>query len=147
MPLTDPASDLLARAGERLVDLFPIDQAIPERLKILRARVAIVDVIGVLPHVAAEDRRRAHGVDVAQRIGHGDGSPGRRVVYDWGEEINGGDQCAVRGKQKDRGVVFGGGVDQDPGVGDVGQKAQDLLARGFRPSSITASIGIKRCTA
>ena len=51
-------SDLAAaaRAREALVDLFPIDQAVPERLEILRPRVAVVDVIRVLPHVAAKDR-------------------------------------------------------------------------------------------
>src|SRR4029078_1171540 len=44
-------------AGERLVDLFPIDQVVPERLEILRTGIAVVDVIGVLPHIAAKDRR------------------------------------------------------------------------------------------
>ena len=33
-------------------------------------------------------------------------------------------------KRKDRGVVPGGGVDQDPGVPDCGQMAQDLRQIG-----------------
>src|SRR5204862_131413 len=37
--------------------MLPIDQTIPERLKVFRTGVAIIDVIRMLPHVAAEDRR------------------------------------------------------------------------------------------
>src|SRR6185503_6347974 len=39
-----------------LLDVLPVDQAVPERLEVFRPRVAVVDVIGVLPYVAAEDR-------------------------------------------------------------------------------------------
>src|SRR5687767_9174477 len=55
------ASPLTAAAGARetLVDLFPIDQVVPESLEILRPGVAVVDVVRVLPHIAAKDRREA----------------------------------------------------------------------------------------
>src|SRR5262249_48100045 len=42
-----------------LGDVIPIDEMIDERLEVVGPPVAIVDVVGVLPHVAAEDRRRA----------------------------------------------------------------------------------------
>src|SRR3982751_5737166 len=51
----DGTSDL----AEQLVDIVPVDQVIAERLQIVGTAVAIVDVVGVLPDVAAEDRRRA----------------------------------------------------------------------------------------
>src|SRR5580700_2738159 len=45
-------------------DVVPVDETLEERLEIIGAPVAIVDVIGVLPHVAAEDGRGA----VHQRV-------------------------------------------------------------------------------
>jgi hypothetical protein len=44
---------LLSGVSELLVDEFPIHQ-VPEGLEVIRARVAIVDVVGMFPHVAAE---------------------------------------------------------------------------------------------
>src|SRR5580692_8798486 len=44
---------------EQLVDIVPVDEIFEERLQVIRTAVAIVDVIGVLPDVAAEDRGRA----------------------------------------------------------------------------------------
>src|ERR1700760_1815793 len=52
------------RLAVHLVDIFPVDQVLDERLQIVRTTVAIVDVVGMLPDVAAEDRERA----VHQRI-------------------------------------------------------------------------------
>src|SRR5712671_1407533 len=52
-------SGLLHRRVEHLGHVFPIDQMVHEGLEIVRAAVAIVDVVGVLPHVAAEDRLAA----------------------------------------------------------------------------------------
>src|SRR6266404_2515585 len=49
--------------AEQLVDIVPVHEMIDKRLQIIRTAVAIVDVVGMLPDVAAEDRRRA----VAQR--------------------------------------------------------------------------------
>src|SRR6267154_174036 len=43
------------RAVEHLRDVAPIDEMIDERLEIVRPPVAIVDVVGVLPDVAAEN--------------------------------------------------------------------------------------------
>ena len=50
------AATALLRCLEHFGDVFPIDQIIDERLEVVRAPVAVVDVIGVLPDVAAEDR-------------------------------------------------------------------------------------------
>src|SRR5690349_1820627 len=43
--------------GEQLVDILPVHQMIDKRLQIVRTSIAVVDVIGMLPHVDAEDRR------------------------------------------------------------------------------------------
>src|SRR5215213_6542079 len=48
-----------ADLAEHLVDVFPVDQIFAERLQIVGTAVAIIDVVGVLPDVAAEDRRGA----------------------------------------------------------------------------------------
>src|SRR5271156_5286840 len=61
-----PASDsfifLAPRLFQILVREFPVDD-VPPCLDVLRARVAIVDVVRVLPHVAGKDR----GLAVADR--------------------------------------------------------------------------------
>src|SRR5258705_4666459 len=44
---------------EQLVDILPVHQMIDKRLQIIRAAIAIIDVIGMLPDVDAEDRRGA----------------------------------------------------------------------------------------
>src|ERR1700730_4327154 len=41
---------------EKLRDVFPIDEVIEERLEVVGTSVAVVDVVGVLPNVATEDR-------------------------------------------------------------------------------------------
>src|SRR6476646_3482270 len=41
---------------EQLVDIVPVHQMIDPRLQIVRAAIAIVDVVGVLPDVDAENR-------------------------------------------------------------------------------------------
>src|SRR5579859_2377511 len=46
------------RLAEHLVDMFPVDEMLEERLQVIRTAVAVIDVIGVLPDVAAEDRGR-----------------------------------------------------------------------------------------
>src|SRR5215468_12171423 len=46
----------LASLAEHLVDVVPVDEILDERLDIVRTAVAVVDVVGVLPDVAAEDR-------------------------------------------------------------------------------------------
>src|SRR5712675_857156 len=44
---------------EQLVDILPVNEMIDEGFQIVRTAVAIVDVVGVFPDVAAEDRDRA----------------------------------------------------------------------------------------
>src|SRR5579859_4101652 len=46
------------RLAEHLVDMFPVDEMLEERLQVIRTAVAVIDVIGVLPDVAAEERGR-----------------------------------------------------------------------------------------
>src|SRR6202163_4448506 len=55
---------LFRRRFVHLGDVVPVDETLEERLEVIGAPVAIVDVIGMLPHVAAEDGRSA----VHQRI-------------------------------------------------------------------------------
>src|SRR4051794_27651665 len=42
-----------------LEDMVPIDETVDEGFEIFRPGVAVVDVIGVLPDIDAQDRRRA----------------------------------------------------------------------------------------
>src|SRR5216683_1666593 len=46
----------LARRCKELLDIVPVHHVVEERLEVVGAPVAVVDVIGVLPHVAAKDR-------------------------------------------------------------------------------------------
>src|SRR5579862_685912 len=55
---------LLRRRREHFLDVLPVHQAFEESLEIVGPAIAVVDVVGVLPHVAAEDRRAA----VYQRV-------------------------------------------------------------------------------
>src|SRR5690606_18254512 len=50
---------LLRRRLVHLQDVVPVDEAVDERLEVLWTGVAVIDVVGVLPDVDAEDRRRA----------------------------------------------------------------------------------------
>ena len=65
-----------------LSHIFPVHQIIDKRFQIFRTRIAIVDVVGVLPHVAGQqrglaclgDRRagigRRHALEAAVRVLH-----------------------------------------------------------------------------
>src|SRR6516165_10916152 len=55
-----------SRSGlrEQLVHVVPVHQMIDKRLQVVRAAIAIIDVIGMLPDVDAEDGRCA----VDQRV-------------------------------------------------------------------------------
>src|SRR5665647_3811884 len=55
---------LLVGGEEQLFYVFPIHQVLEKSLEIIGPSVAIVDVIGVFPHIAAQNRRAA----VHQRI-------------------------------------------------------------------------------
>src|SRR3981081_760076 len=61
--LLPPFNSLALASGsglrEQLVDIFPVDEIIDERLQILWTAVGIIDVVGMLPDVDAEDRGRA----------------------------------------------------------------------------------------
>src|SRR5438876_10458865 len=59
LALCAPRDDGASHLAEQLVDIFPVDQVIAERLQIVRTAVTVVAVVGVLPDVAAEDRRGA----------------------------------------------------------------------------------------
>src|ERR1019366_9813936 len=49
----------LGRGYEHFLDVFPIHQVIEEGFDVIGPSVAIVDVIGVFPNIAAENRRSA----------------------------------------------------------------------------------------
>src|SRR5689334_7900910 len=53
------AIGLLGRRCEHFFYVLPVHEVIQERLEIVGPPIAVVDVIGVLPYVAAEDRRRS----------------------------------------------------------------------------------------
>src|SRR5690606_13615525 len=50
----------------------PVDQ-VPERLDVLRTQVAVVDVVGVFPYVAGQQRSVAVGQRAARADGAGQG--------------------------------------------------------------------------
>src|SRR5580692_9856405 len=54
-----PRRRLFRRRFVHLGDVVPVDETLEERLEVIGAPVAIVDVVGVLPDVAAEDRGAA----------------------------------------------------------------------------------------
>src|SRR6202048_3904781 len=49
-------TELASGFREQLVDILPVHQMIDKRLQIIRTAIAIIDVVGVLPDVDAEDR-------------------------------------------------------------------------------------------
>ena len=77
-----------------------------------------------------EQRRRTHGVEIAQRIGSGDPTPGLGIVNDRGEKVHRGDQGAVRAQTIDRRIVPSGGVDEDVGVFTRRQMREHLCQLG-----------------
>src|SRR6476620_1389827 len=52
-------SALLRRECEHLLDVIPVDQIVEPGLEVFWPEIAIVDVIRVLPHVAAKQRPAA----------------------------------------------------------------------------------------
>ena len=56
--------------------------------------------------------------------------PRGRIVDDGREEVDRHHEGAIIGNPIDRGVVFGGGVVQDVGIGDPGDVAQHLRQLG-----------------
>ena len=58
-PAMTPASTILMLLGRALIKLghiFPVDEIFDESLQVIGTSVAIVDVIGMLPDIDAEDR-------------------------------------------------------------------------------------------
>src|SRR6476646_9234782 len=51
------ALGLLGCRNEHFFDVLPVHQVIEERLEIVGPPIAIIDIIGMLPHVAAENWR------------------------------------------------------------------------------------------
>src|ERR1700758_1263594 len=67
------AARLFHRRVIHLGDVLPIDHMVHESLEVVRPPVAVIDVVGVLPHVAAEDRLAAVHQRVLAVGGLGDG--------------------------------------------------------------------------
>ncbi len=61
-PLVEAA--LTLQRFVQLEDVIPVDEIVDEGFQVFRTRVAIVDVIGMLPHIDAEDR----GCAVDERV-------------------------------------------------------------------------------
>jgi hypothetical protein len=83
-------------------------------------------VSGPADEIESEQRRRTHGIDITQRVGNGDRAPVARVIHDRRKKVYRRHQRPLGRQLKDRGVVTGGGVDQDSRVPNTGQMAQDL---------------------
>ena len=87
--------------------------------------------------VQRKQRRSTHGVDVAQRIGAGDGAPGKGVVDDGREEVGCGHQGAIVGYAKYGGIVSRCSLNEDARVLDHWQVTQNL--RQFGSAELTRS--------
>jgi len=73
------------------------------------------------------DGAAAHGVDVAQRVGGGNGAEGVRIVDDGGEEIHRLHQGTLRRQLVHAGIVGGVKPDQHVFIGPAGHGGQDLV--------------------
>ena len=88
-------------------------QRVAEQLEHLR-------VAGPPHEIQGKERRRAHGIDVAKRVGGGDGTKRVRVIDDRCEEIHAGHDRAIVRQPKDRGIITRGRTHQDTTI--VGQR-------------------------
>lgn len=99
------------------------------------------DVGGDADDVHGGDGASAHGVDVGEGIGGGDLAVEIGVVHDGGEKIEGLDEGALVIEAIDGGVVGGGGTDEEIGVVDLGEAAQNLREFGLADFGGSSSAG------
>src|SRR5205807_9032280 len=74
-----PNPVLLAR-GKPLLDLVPVDR-VPPRVDVIRAAVLVLEIVGVLPHVEADDRELAFHQRAVLVGGRDDVDLARLVLY------------------------------------------------------------------
>jgi hypothetical protein len=72
-----------------------------------------------------------HRIDIAQRIGDGDGAEVVRVVDDGREEIDSLNQRGVLGDLVDRRIIARADPNQEVWIGDRGEVAQNLRQFGW----------------
>ena len=111
----------------------------------LAQQVQRQDVTWPAGQVEREQRRGAHGVDVAGSVGRGDAAPRSGIVHDRREEVGGADQQLAAVEPPDGGVVAGVGADDQVGMRRRSQMAQHLrqlgrpeLARSARTMAVLA---------
>ena len=83
------------------------------------AQYRLVHVGRPAEDVHGQQRPSAHGVDVAQRVGHGDGPVPVGVVHDGGEEVHCLNEGQVPIHPVDRGVIPGAVPHQEVGILDL----------------------------
>src|SRR3546814_9673207 len=60
-PVQAPIADVSGGLGQQLGHTLPVHHVLDEGFHVVRPTVAVDDVVGMLPHVAAEQRRLAEG--------------------------------------------------------------------------------------
>ena len=73
------------------------------------------------------NRRAAHGVNIAQRVGGGDGAEGERIVDDRREEVDGLHQRQIGAQSIHSGVVGCVEADKDVRIGDSRHRAEHFV--------------------
>jgi hypothetical protein len=68
-----------------------------------------------------------HGIDIAQGVGTGNLTKELRIIHKGGEEIGGKNEGAIRGEDKDRGVIPELRSYKETGIAGEGEGAKDLL--------------------
>src|SRR4051812_9104879 len=113
----------LTDRGVELGDLAPVDH-VPERVQVVRAAVLVLQVVGVLPHVGAQQRRLAgrHRVVLVRRARH---RQARAIV----------DQPRPAGAE----LVHAGVLELGLEVGEGAERGVDRLRQ--RAVGLTAAVG------
>ncbi len=115
-----------------------------------------IEVIGEANQIQAEERLATHGVDVAERVGGGDGPEGIGVVHHRRKEIRRGDDCLVVVQAIDGGIIGVAQPHEQVGAAsapNVAASGRNTCARALSPSwplnqrSLPASSGVSFCRA
>ena len=90
-------------------------------------KIVEIAVGGIRQQRKRGDRLAAHGIDIAQRVGGGDGAKGVRIVDNGREEIDGLHQSELRRQLVHAGIVGGVKPYQHILIRPAGHRCQNLV--------------------